>query len=70
MDSAPIISTDKTPPIVGVEEQEDVSISSEELKELRQVVSHLKDGDRSSLEELKEDREEYIEVGVAQLGVT
>ncbi len=65
MDSAPVVSTDKTPPIEGSEEKEEVSISSEELKELRSVVANLKEGeDRSSLKELKEDREEYIEVCV------
>ena len=65
VDTAPIVTTAKTPPLVGSEEKVEVSISSEELKELRQVVSNLKeDEDRTTLEELKEDREEYIEVCV------
>ena len=69
-DFAPIISSSDSPPIehvedakLGKEEEEEVSISSEELKELSQAVASLKeDEDRTTLEELKEDREEYIEV--------
>lgn len=71
VDTAPIISSSQTSPIdkeevateaVG-EKAADVSISVEELKELSQAVQSLKaDQDRTTLEELKEDREEYIEV--------
>ena len=60
-DSAPIISSSTTPPIEPVKEGEDVSISSEELKELSQAVLSLKT-DQDTLEELKEERGEYIEV--------
>lgn len=67
VDTAPILSTSLIPPtkleetVEGSDEQ--VSISVEELKELNQVVQSLKvDQDRTTLEELKEDREEYIEV--------
>ena len=67
VDTAPVLSTSQAPPTKpeetgeGLDEQ--VSISVEELKELNQVVQSLKvDQDRTQLEELKEDREEYIEV--------
>lgn len=60
VDTAPIISTSVTPPLEQAEGAE-VSISTEELKELNQVVQTLK-ADKDALEELKEDREEYIEV--------
>ena len=76
VDTAPIISTSATLPLepavatpstpageTAAEAEKDVSISVEELKELNQVVQNLKaDKDREALEELKEDREEYIEV--------
>lgn len=77
MDTAPVVSSSATPPMEQVEGAEDapggvvagegaeevVSISVEELKELSQAVQSLKaDQDRTTLEELKEDREEYIEV--------
>lgn len=64
VDSSPIISSSKTPPIEHAEGAEDeVSISSEELKELSHAMSSLKeDEDRTTLEELKEDRDDYIEV--------
>ena len=70
MDTAPILSSSQTPPIepaeVAAEGSVEVSISVEELKELNQVVQSLKaDQDRTELEELKEEREEYIEVGGA-----
>jgi chemotaxis protein histidine kinase CheA len=68
VDTAPIISSSMTPPLEQSKaseaaEDSEVSISVEELKELNQAVQELKaDQDRSTLEELKEDREEYIEV--------
>ena len=66
VDTAPIISSSLTPPLEQAEpaaEGTEVSISVEELKELKEVVQSLKtDQDRTALEELKEDREEYIEV--------
>ena len=74
VDTAPIVSSTLTPPLEATEiapgatEEKaapaEVSISVEELKELNQVVQSLKaDQDRTELEELKEDREEYREVG-------
>ena len=67
VDTAPIISASMTTPLEGeepvVEEGQEVSISVEELKELNEAVQSLKvDQDRTTLEELKEDREEYIQV--------
>ncbi len=70
VDTAPVISPSLTPPLEpevaaaeGEEAPAEVSISAEELKELNQAVQLLKaDQDRTELEELKEDREEYIEV--------
>ena len=66
VDTAPIISPSSTPAIDHVKGSEEAApdvISVEELKELNQVVQNLKpDQDRTILEELKEDREEYIEV--------
>ncbi len=69
VDKAPITSASQTPPIehteVAEEAEQEVVISAEELKELSQAVLSLKaDQDREALEELKEDREEYIEVGL------
>ncbi len=64
MDTAPVISTSMTPPLELAGEGAEVSISAEEMKELKYAVESLKaDQDRATLEELKEDREEYIEVG-------
>lgn len=72
VDTAPIISASMTPPLDQAEpaaEGAAVSISVEELKELNQAVQRLKaDKDRTTLEELKEDREEYIEVQCAYVG--
>ena len=71
VDTAPIISPSLTPPLepeVGVAAEgeqvpADVSISAQELKELNQAVQSLiVDQERTELEELKEEREEYIEV--------
>ena len=71
VDSSPILSSSKTPPIQhvdGTDVKDEVSISSEELIELSHAMSSLKkDEDRTTLEELKEDREEYIEVGRVDL---
>ena len=73
MDTAPILSSSLTPPLepkvgVAAEREEmpaDVSISAMELKELNQAVQSLiVDQERVELEELKEDREEYIEVNM------
>ena len=68
VDTAPVISPSLTPPLepeaaaAAEGEAADVSISPEELKELNQAVQGLMaDQERTELEELKEDREEYIE---------
>ena len=58
---------------MGQEDPGPKSISAEELRELSQAVSSLKgegslEEERASLEELKEDREEYCE-DVADLAV-
>lgn len=63
IDTAPIVTTEASPP-------EGVEISAEELRGLSEAFSSLKSDnqlkeERAHLEELKEDREEYREVMIS-----